>query len=203
MTTLMHDVDSGHAWLILFAASTLFFLCEGFRKSLSVLLPTLKDQFETHTWLIGIMLALTHGVKDFLGKVNVKCSATRQLKKPLIRSNSALSCLTLMLPGAVARFSFPHFKMLYFTLLKVIILRNFCHRPDMYVSQMFFRIFTVENKFYSLFSFFFYRFYEYDVKVTSQVRPSSSSSSFSSFFLFSSFFKLNHFNFSTLCRYTC
>ena len=66
------DVDGGHAWLILFAISTFYFLSGGFRKSLSILLPTLKDQFETHTWLIGIMLALTHGVKDFLGKLNVQ-----------------------------------------------------------------------------------------------------------------------------------
>ena len=66
-----HDVDTGHAWLILFAVSTFFFLSEGFRKSLSILLPTLKDQFETHTWLIGIMLALTHGIRDVLGKLYV------------------------------------------------------------------------------------------------------------------------------------
>ena len=68
MTLSTHDVDSGYAWLILVASNTLFFLSEGFRKSLSVLLPTLKDHFETQTWLIGIMIALTHGVKDFLGK---------------------------------------------------------------------------------------------------------------------------------------
>ena len=68
MTKAMHDVDTGYSWLILIADNILVFLCEGLRKSLSVLLPTLKDQFETHTWLIGIMIALTHGIKDFLGR---------------------------------------------------------------------------------------------------------------------------------------
>ena len=77
MTTITHDVDSGHAWLILFGACTINFLCDGFRKSLSVLLPTLKDQFETHAWMIGIMIALTHGVKDFLGKLNVLTTHNR------------------------------------------------------------------------------------------------------------------------------
>ena len=61
-----HDVDSGQAWLILVAISTIMFLSEGLRKALSVLLPTLRDQFETHTWMIGIMIALMHGVKDFV-----------------------------------------------------------------------------------------------------------------------------------------
>ena len=63
-----HDVDSGQAWMILLAASILFFISEGLKKALSILLPTLTDQFETHTWLIGIMFALMHGVKDFVGK---------------------------------------------------------------------------------------------------------------------------------------
>ena len=64
-----HDVDSGEAWLILLAASIVLFLSEGLRNALSVLLPTLRDQFETHTWMIGIMIALLHGVKDFVGKL--------------------------------------------------------------------------------------------------------------------------------------
>ena len=66
-----HDVDSGQAWLILLAAAIVFFLGEGLRKALSVLLPTLRDQFETNTWLIGIIIALMHGVKDFVGKLQV------------------------------------------------------------------------------------------------------------------------------------
>ena len=71
MTTLTHEVDSGQAWLILYATSTILFLSEGLRKALSVLLPTLQDQFETHTWLIGIMIALMHGIKDFVGKLHI------------------------------------------------------------------------------------------------------------------------------------
>ena len=71
MTWLTHDVDSGQAWLILCATSTILSLSEGLRKAMSVLLPTLKDQFETHTWLIGIMIALMHGVKDFVGKLEM------------------------------------------------------------------------------------------------------------------------------------
>ena len=77
-TTNTHDVDTGHAWLILFANSCVLFLSEGLRKALSVILPTLKDQFETHTWLIGIMIALMHGVKDFVGKLQFD-----DIKQPL------------------------------------------------------------------------------------------------------------------------
>ena len=69
VTTNTHDVDSGQAWLILLAVYIILFLSEGLWKALSVLLPTLRDQFETHTWLIGIMIALLHGVKDFVGKL--------------------------------------------------------------------------------------------------------------------------------------
>ena len=70
-TTNIHDVDSGQAWLILLAASIVIFLSEGLRKALSVLLPTLTDQFGTHTWLIGIMIALMSGVKDFVGTLQL------------------------------------------------------------------------------------------------------------------------------------
>ena len=69
--TNTHDVDSGQAWLILPAISTIIFFSEGLRKALSVLLPTLTDQFETHTWLIGIMIALMSGVKDFVGTLQL------------------------------------------------------------------------------------------------------------------------------------
>ena len=72
MTKATHDVDTGYSWLILISDTSLVFLTEGLRKSLSVMLPTLKDQFETQTWLIGIMIALTHGVKDFLGRSYVQ-----------------------------------------------------------------------------------------------------------------------------------
>ena len=65
------DVDAGQAWLTLPAISTVSFLSEGFRKALSVLLPTLTNQFETHTWLIGIMIALMSGVKDFVGTMHL------------------------------------------------------------------------------------------------------------------------------------
>ena len=68
MAPKKEDVDSGKAWLILFASSIILFLNEGYRKGLSVLLPTFKDQFETHTWLIGIMIAFTHAMRDFSGK---------------------------------------------------------------------------------------------------------------------------------------
>ena len=71
-TTNTHNVDSGQTWLILFAVSTISFLSEGFRKALSVLLPTLTNQFETHTWMIGVMIAFMSVVKDFVGTLLLK-----------------------------------------------------------------------------------------------------------------------------------
>ena len=72
-----HNVDSGQAWLILLAISIVDFLSQGLKKALSVLLPTLRDQFKTHTWMIGTIIALTYGIKDFAGKF---CKSKKRLK---------------------------------------------------------------------------------------------------------------------------
>ncbi|XP_072040504.1 monocarboxylate transporter 11-like [Amphiura filiformis] len=62
-------IDSGWSWMILGAASIIVFLWAGIAKALSVLLPTLKDQFETHTWIIGAMIMMMISVRDFSAPV--------------------------------------------------------------------------------------------------------------------------------------
>ncbi|XP_072025126.1 monocarboxylate transporter 13-like [Amphiura filiformis] len=69
MTIQAHPIDSGWSWMILVAASIMMFIWEGLVKSLSVLLPTLKEQFETHTWMIGLMITLMISVRDVAGLV--------------------------------------------------------------------------------------------------------------------------------------
>ncbi|XP_072051558.1 monocarboxylate transporter 12-like isoform X2 [Amphiura filiformis] len=67
MARQTHSTDTGWAWMILLASCMVLFMWDGLRKGLSVLLPTLKEQFETHTWMIGLMIALSQAVRDFTG----------------------------------------------------------------------------------------------------------------------------------------
>ena len=68
MAIQTQNVDSGWSWVILAGASFIFFAWNGLLKALSVLLPTLQDQFETHTWVIGVMNTTMFTVRDFSSK---------------------------------------------------------------------------------------------------------------------------------------
>ncbi len=61
-------VDSSWSWIILVATSVIYFLWCGLLKALSVLLPTLQDQFETHTWVIGVLDTMLIIIRDCSGK---------------------------------------------------------------------------------------------------------------------------------------
>ena len=63
--------DAGWSWFIFLSAFASYLLWEGTIKSLAVLPPTLKEHFRTHTWMIGLMIALMNAVKDFSGKVYI------------------------------------------------------------------------------------------------------------------------------------
>ncbi len=68
MATQTQHVYSGWSWVILAATSFVMFVWSGMMKALSVLLPTLQDQFETHTWVIGVMATTMFTVRDFSSK---------------------------------------------------------------------------------------------------------------------------------------
>ena len=46
-----HDVDSGHAWMILLAASIVLFISEGFKKALSAVQVT-STEYASHTYIL-------------------------------------------------------------------------------------------------------------------------------------------------------
>ena len=53
--------DNGWAWLVCFGAFIAFLLETGLVKCLGVLLPALREEFETHTWVIGLIISLMPG----------------------------------------------------------------------------------------------------------------------------------------------
>ena len=53
--------DHPSSWLIAFAAFIAMFLETGTVKALGVMLPTLRQQFSTLTWVIGLSISLTPG----------------------------------------------------------------------------------------------------------------------------------------------
>ena len=69
MAVVSNNVDCGWAWLILVACCFIEFLHNGLIKSLSVLLPSLTDQFQTHTWIVGLSITSIGSVKDFSCKL--------------------------------------------------------------------------------------------------------------------------------------
>ena len=58
---LAHHRDVGRSWLILFGASCLMFVETGVVKSLGVLLPSIREQMATKTWVVGFAISLTPG----------------------------------------------------------------------------------------------------------------------------------------------
>ncbi len=89
-----HDVDSGWALVILAATSFMNLAWHGLVKALSVLLPTFQDQFETHTWVIGVMDTTIFTVRDFASKYrSTLCQWCRQGYAMLEFENYSPPCL--------------------------------------------------------------------------------------------------------------
>ena len=61
MTISYNRKDTGWSWLICFGAFVVYFLESGLVKCLGVLLPALRAEFQTHTWVIGLIISLMPG----------------------------------------------------------------------------------------------------------------------------------------------
>ena len=61
-TTIMATVDRGWAWLVCLGAFIIMLLETGMVKALGVLLPVLRQQFGTKTWVIGLIISLVPGI---------------------------------------------------------------------------------------------------------------------------------------------
>ena len=55
------EKDTKWSWIISVCAFIAMFLETGTVKSLGVLLPELRQQFGTHTWVIGLAIAILPG----------------------------------------------------------------------------------------------------------------------------------------------
>ncbi len=55
------QVDKGWSWLVCVGSVTAMFLETGTVKALGVLLPVLREQFTTKTWIIGLVISLVPG----------------------------------------------------------------------------------------------------------------------------------------------
>ena len=66
------SMDKGWAWIVLIGAFIALFLETGVIKAFGVLLPTLRQQLETDTWLVGLSIALMPGFGAFTCKY-VRC----------------------------------------------------------------------------------------------------------------------------------
>ena len=53
--------DQGRSWIVLVAASFLQLIETGMVKCLGVLLIDIREQFSTHTWIIGLAISLSPG----------------------------------------------------------------------------------------------------------------------------------------------
>ena len=60
--------DGVKSWLVLAVVTFIMFLEIGTIKSFSVLLPELKEQFDTHTWIVGSSIAVMTSFGFSIGK---------------------------------------------------------------------------------------------------------------------------------------
>ena len=56
------EADKGWAWLVSLGSFVALFLETGMVKALGVLLPALREQFATKTWIIGLIISVVPGV---------------------------------------------------------------------------------------------------------------------------------------------
>ncbi|XP_038072554.1 monocarboxylate transporter 13-like [Patiria miniata] len=64
MTTCRTSSNGGRAYLVLLAMHVAYILFAGTSKGLGVLLPTLKEYFDTHTWLVGSIISFMMTIMD-------------------------------------------------------------------------------------------------------------------------------------------
>ena len=62
------EVDKGWAWLVCLGRFMAMFLETGMVKALGVLLPVLREQFATETWIIGVVISLVPGFGAITGE---------------------------------------------------------------------------------------------------------------------------------------
>ncbi len=61
--------DSATSWVVLGVVTFSLFLEVGLVKSFSVLLPDIKEQFDTYTWVLGSSVSIIIGWGSIAGKV--------------------------------------------------------------------------------------------------------------------------------------
>ncbi|XP_038071562.1 monocarboxylate transporter 2-like [Patiria miniata] len=86
------NVDGGWAYLILLAAYGYFFVFAGIGKSLGVLLPTLTEQFDTQTWLLGAIISIIMLIKDISAVPSALLSTKLPVRWILIASSIVACC---------------------------------------------------------------------------------------------------------------
>ena len=59
------NIDGGRAHFVLLTLHVTYILVAGTSKGLGVLLPSLKEHFDTHTWLVGSIISFMMTVTDF------------------------------------------------------------------------------------------------------------------------------------------
>ena len=88
------EVDKGWSWFVCVGSVVAIFLENGTVKALGVLLPVLRQQFATKTWIIGLVISLVPG----FGAVTCKC---------ILPMTSQMHNITM---GVECR---PHFELLF------------------------------------------------------------------------------------------
>ena len=63
------DVDHGHAWVYLIGVVIAAALQVGLIQTLGSLLPVLREQFSTSTWLIGLTVSFSNALGVISGKL--------------------------------------------------------------------------------------------------------------------------------------
>ena len=57
----MASKDNARSWFVSLAVFVTYFLSTGMVKGLGVMLPVLREQFATQTWIIGLIISLVSG----------------------------------------------------------------------------------------------------------------------------------------------
>ncbi len=77
------EVDKGWSWLVCVGSVIAMFLETGTVKALGVLLPVLREQFDTKTWIIGLVISLMPGFGAVTCKFSSFCNGLVKLPNML------------------------------------------------------------------------------------------------------------------------
>ena len=72
MPNSMTARNGGWGWFVVASAHISTMMWDGDTKALAVLLPTLKEQFATQTWMMGWLIGMKTTVMDLTGKLKKK-----------------------------------------------------------------------------------------------------------------------------------